>query len=85
MVAVRNRRREDLGNEANADLFAQLTEVRTALMGWMPKPPSGDVPPALADFEGVGSVDLVSGALLAYDAATVWWQDTYDITYWSRR
>ncbi len=73
VLALQHYRTGERGSAQTASLRTVITEVRAALMGWLPA----------ADSE-VQKIDLVSGQLIRYDQATVWWQETFSTRYWSR-
>jgi len=73
VLALQHYRSSERGvAQANA-LRLLIAEVRTVLLGWEP---ATDGPA-----ERIG---LVSGQILRYDQATVWWQETFSTRYWSR-
>ncbi len=73
VLALQHYRTSERGAAQTDALQALIAEVRTALIGWLP---TGDGPQL--------ATTLVSGQLLRYDQATVWWQETYATRYWSR-
>jgi hypothetical protein len=79
VLAVRNFRRSERGTAQSPDLVSLMRAVRQALMGWRTTSFDPDETQRAAT-----SVDLQSGALVSYDQATVWWQETYSFSYWSR-
>lgn len=80
VLAVRNYRRSERGTAQSPELVPLIHSVRQALMGWRTTvfdPAPGQVAST--------SVDFQSGALLRYDQATVWWQEMFVFSYWSRK
>jgi len=75
VIAARNYRASELGMASSDQLNTMIAAVRQSLLG---KAPPGFVAGTAT------AVDLVSGALLNYAAATLWWQELYETTYWSR-
>lgn len=72
VLAVRNYQVAQLGAAQADSLSALVTATRTALVGWKP-----------AGYDG-RRIEWRSGSVLSYDAATVWWQEIFLTTYWSR-
>lgn len=75
VVACRSYRVAERGMNASAELRDLVGQVRSNLLG--------RTPPGFTAGQAQ-SVDLVSGALLSYSSATLWWQEIYSTTYWSR-
>lgn len=81
VYAVRNYRAIELGQQAVPDLVAVAKQCREALISWR-KSVDGDWPPP--GYDQVQGAEWIKGQRLAYDKATVWWQDIFRIRYWSR-
>lgn len=73
VYAVRNYQVSSLGDATADDLLAVRREAFDALVGWKP-----------TGYDQVLPAEFAGGQLLAYDTATVWWQDIFRIRYWSR-
>lgn len=73
VIAVRNYRAADRGQQASDDLRSVLGQVRSALMGWTPAVPGGR------------PTQLVRGDLMDYDQATLLWTDQYQTQHFIQR
>ncbi|MHB1273617.1 MAG: phage tail terminator protein [Rhodanobacter sp.] len=73
VVAVRNYRAADRGQQASDELRSVLGQLRSALMGWTPALPGGR------------PTQLVRGDLVDYDQATLLWTDQYQTQHFIQR
>lgn len=67
VLCVRNYRMAELGAQGNDELSDFGKRIGAALLNWVP----GD---------GCGAVEHVSGKLLDFDQATLWWEETYQFS-----